>query len=334
MLRQLFEHLARTQPVRPPRPALPAPLRVTLMGRPSWLVAWTTLRDAPEMALWSPGELRWEIAAPSAHAQARGRFDWDARPRWALFQGETLLATGETCPTAPALAAVLAGHGAPMLERLGRLLAAHPDHLAARRARFERLLQRMPDRNLEPLLLEDARKAHLALPFGPKEGWRPDPDLWAGAAQDVLAELERVLRSWPRDGELWRAWISWSRFHPRQPSPVALAQGLPYWSPDADWRAALPMGVHLAVAGELRRKGDFQTMRTWFQAAWGGLDHRPLAELRPWERTGMRSARLEAGTAIVTPLAEALRALGLQEQRLELERVFAAMMGREPSRSR
>jgi len=332
--RSLFSQLATRKQEPPPAPHLPAPLRLTLMGRPSWLLAWTGLRDAPELALWSPGELQWDVATPDAHARARRTFGWNAKPRWVLTRGEDLLATGETRPEGKGLAGVLAGQGMPMLERLSRFLAQNPDHLAARRERFDLLLKRMPDARLEPLLAEDAARARLTLPFGPLEGWKPSEAIWAGAAQAVLPELEASLRGWPGDALLWQAWISWSRFHPGRPLILELARSLPYWNPNGDWRTSLPYAVQRAVAAELRRQGNFQLMRDWFQAAWDLLDQRPLKDLRPWEKPYLLDRRRAEETAIFQPLRDALRALGMNEQLLELERTFGAMMGREPTRSR
>jgi len=319
---------------RPPMPRVPPPLRVTLLGRPSWLLAWTALRDAPDLAPWSPGELRWEIASPGEHQRLRARYGWTPAARWALFQGEELRATGETCPEPRGLAAVLAGQGTPLLERLGRVIAQDPRHAAARRARFQALLARMPDRRLEPLLAEDAARAQLVLPFQPKEGWKPGEALWGGAAEAVLPDLEALLRSWPSDTELWRTWISWARFHPGHPSILDLARSLPYWFPGGDWRTALPYDVQRAVAAELRRQGDFFQMREWFQACWEVLDQRPLKDLRPWERSWFLERRVQEETAVFQPLRDALRALGFHEQQVELEKAFGAMMGRDVSRSR
>ena len=332
--RRLLGQMSTQKAGRPPRPEAPAPLRLTLMGRPAWLVSWTLLRDAAELAAWSPGELRWDIATPEVHARSRSRHGWDASPRWVLFQGEEVLASGQTCPEPKGLAAVLAGHGLPMLERLGRFLARHPGHMAAHRARFQVLLTRMPDRRLEPILAEDAARAHLTLPFDPGAPWKPDENVWGGAAQAVLPELEALLKAWPTDNELWQAWVSWAHFHPGRPSILLLAQGLPYWNPAGDWRAGLPFGVLRTVAAELRSQGSFQAMRDWFQASWDKLDHRPLKDLRPWERHWVQTRRADEETAVFQPLRDALRGLGLTEQQLELERVFGAMMGRDETRSR
>jgi len=322
------------RPHRPPMPEAPPPLRLALLGLPPWLVGWTALRDAPELEPWSPGELRWEIPGPRVHAQVRARQGWDARPRWALFRGDELLASGDTLPGPGALASVLAAHGTPLLERYARRLAEDPGHLPTRRARFQAVLARMPDKGVEALAAEDAARALLELPFGPGAAWKPDPDLWGQGAQAVLPLLEERLRTWPSRPGLWKAWISWARFHPGRPSILDLAQSLPFWSPGADWRAGLPYAVQREVAADMRARGDFLRMRDWFQAAWDRLDRRPLKDLRPWERQWAQERRAEEDTAVFRPLRDALRALGLHAEQLELERAFGAMMGRENSRSR
>jgi hypothetical protein len=191
----------------------------------------------------------------------------------------------------------------------------------------------MPDPRLEPLLVEDAVRARLPLPFAPEDLWKPDPALWGAGAQAVLPDLEAQLRNWPTDAGLWQAWISWARFHPARPSLLDLARNLAYWNPEGDWRTTLPAVAQQAVAAELRRQGRFLEMRDWFQAAWDQLDHRPLKELRPWERALAANRHAEEEATIFKPLRAALRALGQNEQLLELERTFGAMMGKD-ARSR
>jgi hypothetical protein len=317
---------------RPPVPALAPPLRLVLLGSPRWVLAWSALNHAPELAPWSPGELRWEAASRDTHEHLRRQFQWEQGPRWALFRGDDLRATGVTCPPPQALAATLEGEGPTELQALQRVLSTQPDHAAAHRARFELLLQRMPDARLEATLAQDAAAARIALPFAPTASWKPDPDLWAAAAQSVLPKVEDELRSWPSRSALWTVWISWARFHPSRPSLLNLAQSLPYWYPQGDWRAGLPYQVQRAVAAELRLQGSFDTMRSWFRSAWEVLDHRPLAVLRIGERQWVQERRREEETAIFLPLREALRALGCTEEQAELERVFNAMMGREAIR--
>jgi hypothetical protein len=272
------------------------------------------------------------VASRTTHEELSRQFQWAPGPRWALLRGDEFRATGATCPQAQALAAILEGEGPTRLHALQRILATQPDHAAAHRARFELLLQRMPDPRLEATLAQDAAAARIALPFAPTASWKPDPDLWAGAALAVLPQVEEELRSWPSRSALWNLWITWARFHPSRPSLLNLAQSLPYWYPQGDWRAGLPYQVQRAVAAELRLQGSFDAMRAWFRPAWDALDHRPLAMLRLGERQWVMERRREEETAVFMPLRDALRALGCAEEQTELERVFSAMMGREVGR--
>jgi hypothetical protein len=106
-------------------------------------------------------------------------------------------------PEARALAGLLEGEGLTLLQRLQAVLAVQPEHLAARRARFELVIERMPDRRLEPILAQDAAKAMIALEFDPQSAWKPDLSLWGGAAQQVLPALEQAIRTWPNRTYLW-----------------------------------------------------------------------------------------------------------------------------------
>jgi len=317
-----------------PRPEAEPPLRLVVMGNPPWLLAWAGLPQAPDLLPWSPAELRWEAASREVHAQLRRRFGWDPGPRWVLFRGEAPRATGVACPEPRALATILEGESTPAFLSFQRVLEAQPDHRGARRGRFALVLTRMPEPRLEATLARDAAAARLVLPFEPGDPWKPDRDTWAAAAQEVLPRVEEELRSWPGRLDLWEVWISWARFHPRQPSILALAQSLPYWSPREDWRAGLPFPVQRAVAAELRRTGAFDLMRAWFRAAWEALDQRPLAGLRPGEREWVLARRREEETAVFQPLRDALRILGCGQEQMEVERVFGAMMGQDRSRRR
>jgi tetratricopeptide (TPR) repeat protein len=330
--RQLLSQALGKDGEPPAMPPARPPLRLVVGGMPPWIVAWSGLRTAPELASWSPAELRWEVADARAHEQRRARHGWGPGPRWALYQGEDLLASGASCPASQALAGILEAAGTPMLQRLDRIVQAQPGHLAARRDRYDLLLRRMPDRRLEPTLAEDAARILTTLEFEPGAPWKPDRDLWAAAAQQALPQLEQAIRTWPNRTYLWSAWISWARFHPAQPSVLALAQGTAFWSPRGDWRAWLPYDVQRAVAAELRRQGQFSAMRDWFRGIWERLDHRPLASLHRGEREWVLKRRREEETAVFQPLRDALAALGQNEELAELERVFGEMMGRVPNR--
>ena len=332
--RQLLSQALGRDGGPPPMPPLAAPLRLVISGMPTWKLAFTDLRLAPELAPWSPAELHWEVADAGRHEEHRAAHGWPPGPRWILFRGEELRGTGTACPSARALAGVLEAEGPTQLQRLQAVLDAQPDHLAARRERFEQLLKRMPDRRLEETLAEDAAQLLATLEFDPQASWKPDPDIWAVAAITALPALEAELLAWPNRSYLWRAWVSWARFHPAHPSALALAQRVAFWSPRLDWRALLPYAVQREVAAELRRQGNFPAMRDWFRAVWESLDRRPLRVLHVGERQWVLERRREEESAVFRPLREALGALNCIEEQAELERVFAEMMGRDVSRRR
>jgi len=315
----------------PAMPALAPPLRLVVGGMPKWLVAWSALRASPELAPWSPAELHWEVADREAHEKARARHGWAPGPRWAIYRGEELRASGGQCPEARALAGLLEAEGQTQLQRLQGLLASQPDHLAARRERFDLLMKRMPSRALEPMLAQDAGKALEVLEFNPQSSWKPDPGIWADAAQQALPALEQAIRVWPNRTYLWRAWLSWSRFHPAQPSVLSLAQSTAFWSPKGEWRSWLPYDVQRAVAAELKRQGNFTAMRDWFRAVWDSLDHRPLGSLYRGEQSWVLERRREEKTAVFQPLRDALAALDCTQEQAELERTFGEMMGEQPA---
>jgi hypothetical protein len=316
------------------RPAMPAQqpaLRLVASALPP---AWNALRRAPELAPWSPAELSWEDADRASHEKRRARYGWPPGPRWALFRGDDLRATGPGCPDPRALANALEAEGPAMLQRLRRLLEANPEHQSARKERFQLLLQRMPNPHLEPTLARDAALTLAILEFDPRSPWKPDPNLWAEAAQKALPALERLIRTWPNRAHLWRAWVSWARFHPAQPSVLALAQSVPFWSPRWNWRAGLPYDVQREAAAEMRRQGDFNGMRDWFRSVWETLDHRPLRGLHAGERAWVLERRREEQTAVYQPLREALEALGCTHELMELKRQFGEMMGKDTSGSK
>ena len=318
----------------PAMPALAPPLRLVVGGMPKWLVTWSALRAAPELAPWSPAELHWEVADREAHEKAQARYGWAHGPRWAIYRGEQLRASGGACPDARALAALLEAEGPTQLQRLQGVLASMPDHLAARRERFDLLMRRMPNRWLEPTLAQDAARALVVLEFNPQSAWKPDPAVWAEAAQQALPALEQAIRVWPNRTYLWRAWISWSRFHPQRPSVLTLAQGTAFWSPKGEWRSWLPYEVQRAVAAEMKRQGNFGAMRDWFRAVWDSLDHRPLRALYRGEQSWVLERRREEETSVFQPLRDALAALECTQEQAELERTFGEMMGRQPARRR
>jgi hypothetical protein len=281
-----------------PRSILPGPepLRLVCHAQAPWGEAWKDLQEAEALLPWTLDGLRWEWAAEIPVA-LRERHGWGQAPRWVLLRGEDAFASGEACPSPQHLADKLAAAGPARLQRLDAWIVRQPDSLDAHRKRFELLLPRMPIRNLEWSLAEDARRAWIPLTFGPEAAWRPDADLWAKAAQKVMPELEDALRRWPSSQEFWRAYVSWSAFHPQRPSALVLANRLVPWGSHRRWLAGLPLDVHRALADGWRSRGEFEAMRLWFRETRDGFG--PFPE-DPLER--------EAWVKAVQPVSDYLRA--------------------------
>lgn len=297
----LFDLLTQAPEPDPTPPPVPEAFRLVRFGKAEWSGRWEALRFADPLVPWGPGELHWEFAAhiPPSLQQ---RYGWTAESRWALFRGESLRTSGLSCPSPRSLADALASEGSAKLQHLDACLSREPGHLDARRARFALVLPRMPQPVLEWNLAEDARRAWIPLEFGPKAAWHPDPKLWASAALKVLPELEAAIRRWPSRAEFWKAWVTWSAFHPRRPSVLDLAQRVDIWGPPSRWKAGLPKEVHEAIAEALRLRSAFGTMREWFQEGREGLGSFPR-EFRE------RQAWLEAAKPIFQYLREALQGL-------------------------
>jgi hypothetical protein len=323
-----------------PDPAMPPPppvLRLALLGTPSWQGDWQRLRASDALLPWGPGELHWVTPAPGEEAALRRRAGWGPEPHWALLRGEEVLASGTRCP-APTQVATLAGREGPsLLQQLHRTLESHPGHLGARRARLAILKARMPEPRLEPLLAEDASVAFTApyvyggtppLDFGPDAPWKPDPALWQWSAQQVLPRVEARLRSWPSDPGLWRVWLAWAPFHPSRPSVVAFADTLPVLRSRSAWLGSLPPEVLGAVAQELRRVRNHPELVRWLGEAWEGLDRSPGSQVDPAFWPYLVKDREKLRQALVTPLAEAYRALGRLDEAKALEADYLEMMKR------
>ncbi|BDU71737.1 hypothetical protein [Mesoterricola silvestris] len=312
---------------RPPRPPLPPPPRLALLGAPPWRRDWEALRASGALLPWSPAELGWTELAPAPAEALRARMGWGPEPRWALLLGDAPVASGTRCPAPALVAGILQRERPSKLMELDGILERHPGHLGARQARLGLLKARMPDKRLEPLLAEDARAAHLpgmsgsspyGLDFGPDAAWKPDPALWQWSAQQVLPGLERLLRSWPSAPDPWKAWLAWARFHPDRPSVVALARTLVLWTPEERWMGQLPLDVLQAVTEELRRDRNYPELARWLGAAWEARSATVGRGLPSWQRPEWQAM----GPALVQPLAETLRLLGLREKALEVEKTY------------
>jgi len=326
---------AMKEPVRtaPPMPPLPPTPRLTLLGTPDWRQDWEALRASEALLPWSPSELAWTSLAPAEAAALRARHGWGPEPRWVLLLGEASAASGTRCPAPALVAGILERERPSDLQRLERILERHPDHLGAHRARLALLKARMPEPRLERILAEDARACYppaeygflnYVLDFGPDAPWKPDPTLWQWSAQQVLPRLEVLLRSWPNQPAIWKAWVAWARFHPARPSVVALAGTLTLWTDRERWIGRLPLEVLRAVTEELRRDRNYPELARWLGTAWEARARRKGRALQGWERDQWEAL----GPALVTPLVETLRLTGRPDQAREVETTYRDILAR------
>jgi hypothetical protein len=305
-----------------PYPAIPPPfppVRMLLAGGRPWSRAWAELWEQPALAPWDPSELIWKEATVQEEAFLAGA--GLTGPRWAALQGEsTLLATGTSLPDPGILAAHLGNVGPTRLERLNAFIERNPDPLDARRDRFLLLRQRMPNPALEPLLAADAARAWIDPVLEQGRPWRPDPEQWGFRSERLVRELDLALRRWPSDARLWKLWLAWIALLPERPSVHGFALGLTVPEPLGRWQATLPLEAHTAIARELRARGRFEDMRTWFQSTWDTLREDPL-----------RDGGVDKVDAVCRFLGEALAALGLREALAELKEERGRMRYEKPA---
>lgn len=272
---QSFLDLLALPPLDPPSTPAPKPLRFLVWGRPSWAERWKALRHTPPLGDWGPDELRDE--APTETDEAYLQRLGSPAAGWAVFRGTTeLIVRGDGPPDPRAFALQLAAVTPSRLQVLDAFLRRHPDHLDARRERFDLLRPRMPRPEFEERLMEDAVLAGIPLDFGPEAPWLRNVEGWRARARRVLPEVEAALHRWPGNAALWRQWTSWSAFLPEPPSSLTLAEGLSIFGRRSEWKARLPVAAHKAIASEFLRKRRFDEMADWFLEAWAGVLARTL----------------------------------------------------------
>ncbi len=317
---EVFLEVLRLPPVaNQPSPAPPAPLRFLIWGQPAWSASWEALRASAPFAPWSAAEL--VLEAPRASDTARLTQAGFPVRGWAVFQGDaTLVARGEGAPEVTRLAMQLRSVAPSRIHLLDAFLLKHPDHLDARRDRSALVKARLPQAALESRLQEDAALTLMPLDFGPGAPWITDLEGWRTQAKKVVPELEAIMQRWPDQDDLWRAWISWSAFLPKPPSVVNYLAGLPVFGSRSAWLWGLPEQVHRSVATEFRAGHRFDLMADWFEGAWSRVASR--------EMSADTSELTERERAIQEGYREALTALGRKADRVEVDRVWAAIQGR------
>jgi hypothetical protein len=258
-----FASLAQPGDPAPANPCPVAPIRLVHFGSPGpW---WSELSKAPALALWGPDEL---ILVPASALDQEFAARKGIHPAWMARKGEALLAMGNGQPEPRLLEAQLRAAGSTRLQRLETFIRQHPDHLDARRDRFNLVRPRLPNPLLEPFALADAAKAWISVAWDPEGAWKPNPALWQPVAERILPDLEASLGRWPTNPRLWRAWIAWNALRAKPRSPKTFAESLTPFGPRAVWMARLPMELHAAVAEDLMRTKHFAAMRDWFQEVW------------------------------------------------------------------
>jgi len=299
----------------PPVPLGTPGLRLVIWGKPAWTTGWASLRSGGLLAAYGPDELRQAEPGPSdtnrilaAGFPAQG---------WAVFRGDSdILARGETAPNPDRLALQLEGVAPSRIGVLDAFLRNHPDHLDARKERYDLVRARMPQPALEARLSEDAAAAWLPLDFGPEAPWIADPDRWRAVARKLVPGLQAALERWPDSGPLWRAWVSWAAFLPKPPSVLGFARDMPVFGSRSTWAAHLPADVHRAILREGRQTRRFQDLEDWFSRVWAAVRD------RSWRFKPDRASE-DQEKAIFEGYRETLRSEGQDLAAVDLERAWA-----------
>ena len=264
-LPESWDKALRTEPLEdPPLPQNLTPFSVPYLALDSQNAralkkGWKALRDSPALDAWGPGELQWKSISKDQLNRVREDFGLDTKPRWFLFQGRNLSASGTSAPDPAYIQERLRSMSVPRLEVLAVFLAQHPEQNEAHIERFHLLRNRLPQLRLEAQFRLDAEAA--LLPVTAEGGWSPSGEAWSFAAQHALPKLEEKLRHWPSDLGAWKAWIAWSELSPHKPKAVSLAATLKPW-PRLRFEAAQ------LIAGQLRNRGDWKVLQRFAQDHW------------------------------------------------------------------
>lgn len=283
---------------------------------------WKALHDSPALDAWGPGDLRWNVISKDQLNRVREDFGLDAKPRWFLFQGRNLTASGTSAPDPAYIQERLRSLGVPRLEVLNLFLSQHPEQNEAHIERFHLLRNRLPQQRLEAGFRQDAEAA--LLPVTPEGGWSPSAEAWSFAAQRVLPKLEEKIRHWPSDLGAWKSWIAWSELSPRKPEAMgmALAATLEPW-PQLRFEAAQ------LIAGQLRNRGEWKALQHFAQDHWDALveqarpihpaipqlDSRLANELDIWLSFLEEAFGAQGQTAAAKPLRAKYEELALRKPR-------------------
>jgi hypothetical protein len=297
--------LASPAPGDPPLARL-VPLRpVVLEGIPP--IRWGQLQIDPGFDAWDPAELAWTpLSQEEARSLKAGR-DWPAGPRWALLQGDQLLATGPGLPTAATLDSALRAAATPRLETLGTFIKAHPDRLDARRERLDLIRPRLPNPRLEKLFLDDCETLHGSIGTLP---FQPDPGSWRLPAKRNSTWLADRLQHGPVGTEDWRAYAQWSALDPEAPRPLAILTHLEPWPYQSflPLPGPIPGSASKAVLETLLAAGRREEADAWCQRLW---EHGLQSFLEHWVKLPPQAEAVQDESLFGQRIAEAQQILAL-----------------------
>lgn len=223
---------------------------------------WKALRHSPALDAWGPEDLGWSAISKEQLKRVREDYGLEASPRWFLFQGRNLNASGSSIPNPAFIQERLRSLGTPRLEVLDLFLSQHPESTEAHLERFQLLRNRLPQERLESKLRLDAEVA--LIPMTSEGAWSPSGEAWSFAAQRVLPRLVEKARHWPSELGTWKAWISWSELSPLKPKALELVSIVKPW-PSLRFEAAQ------LIAGQLRNRGDWKGLEHYAQLHWDAL---------------------------------------------------------------
>ncbi len=287
---------------------------------------WFNLISSPELESWDRSELRWDSLTPTTLKQVRENYGLDAKPRWFLFQGDRLLASGTSVPEPLELAQRLRAITPSRLEVLDVFLAQNPDQREARIERYELLRPRVNrfHPRLESRFLSDVESA--LLPVTPDGDWQPVGEAWEAAAKRVLARLEVHLRHWPSDIKAWETWITWSNIHPERPLAAALMAQVAAWGPNG-----LPDDVAYLGALQLKQRGEWKTLLAFTQPRWDAITAQAQA-IHP-SLSDLDESLTERLARWLTLLEEGHGALGQAASAKQLRQEYESLTKRKAPRT-
>ncbi len=207
------------------------------------------LHDSIELALWRASELQWGRL---------GSMD-GVDEGWSLFRGAQQLARGSSCPSSAMLSSLLNSHGTPRLRELNAFIAAHPQHLEARRLRYGLISGEGGNAQFEALTLSDALV--LLEPFR-TDHFHPT-DTWVRVAPRAIHQIEAHLKAWPSSAALWCAWLDWNSLMSTPLDATAFRRTVSVPWGKSGWDSRDGIRVAMAVARHLATTRRWNELHAW-----------------------------------------------------------------------